>query len=228
MSVLCLCLLHLSTNIRRYAPKDSMTYCHQAYCMMAILSMALVQLENGNEGWYSNAGRMYTISGCIEIAKRCLKCRTHLSHFLKEFFLLLVPPTGIHNNEILLLCLELFHTLLCNGGWIRLCVAAIEGYLCFCRVLLQLVKGTWRQQAASQSTSYGGLTSSRYWKSYSSLAARAIPMIHYESASDMFLGRIPRLLYLLVYLCKYAEAAKQLWLKYSSIEVIRFNMLFAG
>ena len=66
----------------------------------------------------------------------------YLSHLLKQFLLLFVPTTGIHNDEILLLCFELFHTLLGDDGRVCLGVAAIKRNLGFCCILLQLIKGT--------------------------------------------------------------------------------------
>ena len=68
--------------------------------------------------------------------------KSHLSHLFKQLLLLFVATTGIHYDEILLLCFELLHALLRYGGWICLCVGPVEWYLRLCGVLLQLVEST--------------------------------------------------------------------------------------
>lgn len=66
----------------------------------------------------------------------------YLTHFFKELLLLFVTSTRVNNDEVLLLSLKFLNSLLGYGGRIGLCVAAVEGYLCFCGILFELIEGT--------------------------------------------------------------------------------------
>ena len=69
----------------------------------------------------------------------------HLSHLLKQRLFLLMPPGGVHNDEVMAGLLELIHALGCYHRWVCLCVGPVEGYLHLCGILLQLVKGACKQ-----------------------------------------------------------------------------------
>lgn len=84
--------------------------------------------------WSSTTGWRHGNCGSVKTAD--------LSHFLKQRFFLLMPPRGINNDKVMAGLLELVYTLARNHCWVRLCVGPVEGYLHFCGVLLELVKGT--------------------------------------------------------------------------------------
>lgn len=69
-------------------------------------------------------------------------CSPHLSHLLKQRLLLLVPSTGIHNDEIPPLLAEALDSLLRNNGRVALLITPVEWDLGLGGVLLQLVKGS--------------------------------------------------------------------------------------
>ena len=52
-----------------------------------------------------------------------------------------MSSTGVHNDEVPLLSLELVYALCGYDGRVSLCVAAKKRYLCLCGILLQLVEG---------------------------------------------------------------------------------------
>lgn len=73
----------------------------------------------------------------------------NLPHLLKQSLLLLVPPTGVHNDKVFPLGAEFVHALLSYPRWISFLIAAVKRYLRFGRILFELVKGTYREKLVS-------------------------------------------------------------------------------
>lgn len=66
---------------------------------------------------------------------------TNLHHLRKQLALLLMPPTGINNNDLKPLLLKFCNALRGNGDWVRLGVGPEVGDFGFCGGLSCLVEG---------------------------------------------------------------------------------------
>mmetsp|Transcript_97233 Transcript_97233/g.299765 ORF Transcript_97233/g.299765 Transcript_97233/m.299765 type:complete len:322 (-) Transcript_97233:267-1232(-) len=71
-----------------------------------------------------------------------LHCLGDLLHLIEQRRFLLVPPRGVHDDEVVLLLLEELHALLRYLDGVCLVVVPVEGYADLGGVLPQLVKGT--------------------------------------------------------------------------------------